>query len=80
MKPNFAESDLQDLRGKAGYSNVGYPVVDIPGCAMSKKELEQMQAAFKRVRQENNTKEKALAFLVKAGLATSDGQLTEPYR
>jgi len=47
---------------------------------MNKKELERMLAAMERIRRENNTKEKALAFLVKAGLATPDGQLAEPYR
>lgn len=47
---------------------------------MDKKELEKMLAAFERVQKECNTKEKALAFLVKAGIATPDGQLAEPYR
>ena len=47
---------------------------------MSNKELELMQAAFAQVRKANNTKEKALAFLVDAGIATPEGKLAERYR
>ena len=47
---------------------------------MSKKELERMLAAMERVQAEQNTQEKALAFLVGAGIATPDGHLAEPYR
>jgi len=47
---------------------------------VSNKELELMQAAFEQVRKANNTREKALAFLVGAGIATLDGKLAERYR
>lgn len=46
---------------------------------MSKKELEQLMAAFERTRKQNNTPEKSLAFLVQAGILTPEGELTEPY-
>jgi hypothetical protein len=47
---------------------------------MSKKELERMLAAMERIQNEHSTKEKALELLVKAGIATPDGQLAAPYR
>jgi hypothetical protein len=47
---------------------------------MSKRELERMMAAFARTRERNNTKEKSLAFLERAGILTAEGELTEPYR
>jgi len=47
---------------------------------MSEKELERTLAALNRVDQENDTREKSLAFLVRAGIATPEGRLTEPYR
>jgi hypothetical protein len=50
------------------------------GANMSKHELEKMLAAFERVHQQNDTREKSLAFLVEAGIATPDGQLAKPYR
>ena len=47
---------------------------------MSKKELERMLASMERVQKEHSTKEKALALLVEAGIATPDGRLAAPYR
>ena len=49
-------------------------------CLMSKKELERMLASMERVQKEHGTKEKALALLVGAGIATPDGKLAVPYR
>ena len=48
---------------------------------MSDQELKDSITAMKAVRDQNTgSKEKALAFLVKAGIATQDGQLTGPYK
>ena len=48
---------------------------------MSDQVLKDSITAMKAVREENaGSKEKALAFLVKAGIATQSGQLTEPYK
>jgi hypothetical protein len=47
---------------------------------MSKKELERMLASMERVQKEHSTREKALALLVEAGIATPDGRLAAPYR
>ena len=47
---------------------------------MIKRELERTLAALTRVREEHNTREKALALLVEAGIATQDGKLAAHYR
>jgi hypothetical protein len=48
---------------------------------MSNEELKRSLAAMKELRDELvASPEKALAFLVEAGLVTPDGKLTAPYR
>lgn len=48
---------------------------------MSDQVLKDSIAAMKAVREQNaGSREKSLAFLVKAGIATLDGQLTGPYK
>lgn len=48
---------------------------------MSKEELEKTLAALDRATRDTfASKKKALALLVKAGIATSDAKLAEPYR
>jgi hypothetical protein len=50
------------------------------GAAMSEKQLKDFLESLKRVREENNTPEKSLKFLVEAGIYAEAGELTEPYR
>ncbi|WP_446741754.1 hypothetical protein [Silvibacterium acidisoli] len=48
---------------------------------MSEQELKKSVEAMHSLREEvTASKEKALAFLVKAGFATNTGELTAPYR
>lgn len=48
---------------------------------MSDQDLKDSMDAMKSVREEYAaTPEKALSFLVKAGIATQDGKLTKPYQ
>jgi hypothetical protein len=49
--------------------------------AMSEQELKKSVEAMQNLRNDLTTsKEKALAFLVQAGIVTTSGELTKPYR
>ncbi len=48
---------------------------------MSDQELKKSVAAMKSLRDDlTSSKDKALAFLVEAGIVTTSGELTRPYR
>jgi hypothetical protein len=47
---------------------------------MSPKELKKFKEAIEKIDRENNTPEKARAYLIKIGYLTADGQLAEKYR
>jgi len=48
---------------------------------MSDKELKETREAMKKLREElTSTPQKAQDFLVRAGILTPEGELTEPYR
>jgi arginine exporter protein ArgO len=48
--------------------------------AMSPKELKKLKEAAEKIRLENNTPEKARAFLIKIGYLNPDGQVAERFR